>query len=124
MKEIKEQLIELQIEDFIWIIFIFVSIAAIISDNYESKWLLNHDQKAHNSYKKINIILLIISFVVYLYFLLLSYKRYKKLHATGSIKDMFFSDIDLVAASLFLIGGLLNIYITLNTDVLDGDLFL
>lgn len=124
MKEINEQLAELKIEDYIWIIFIFVSIAAIVSDYFEKDWLLTKNKKDYKTYKTINVTLLIISFIVYLYFVLLSYKKYKQTRHNKSIKELFFSEVNLFAASLFLIGGLLNIYTEMNSNVGDADIFL
>lgn len=118
MNDINEQLKEIAIEDFIWIIFIFTSIAALLSDNFEKKWLLTKNKKDYVTYKEINIVLLIISFLVYLYFFIINYKKYKQAHQTGTIKDMFFNDINFVAASLFLIAGLLNLY----TETADNDI--
>ena len=124
MEEINEQLAELRIEDYIWIIFIFVSIAAIVSDYFEKDWLLTKNKKNYQTYKNINVTLLTISFIVYLYFVLLSYKKYKQTRHNKSIKELFFSEVNLFAASLFLIGGLLNIYTEVKSNVGDADIFL
>ncbi len=124
MDEIKEQLQELQIEDYIWIIFIFVSIVAIVSDKFEKKWLLTKNKNDYKTFKTINITLLIISFLVYLYFTLLSYKKYKNNIQHKSIKELFFSEINLFSASLFLIGGLINIFSEVNSNTGDEDIFL
>ncbi len=124
MKEIEEQLNELRIEDYIWIIFIFISIVAIVSDYFERKWLLNKNRKDYQTFKTINIVLLTISFFVYLYFVLLSYKKYKQNYGKKSVREMFFTRLDLLASALFLIGGLLNIFIESNSDVGDNNVFL
>ncbi len=124
MNEIKEQLNELKIEDYIWIIFIFVSIVAIVSDHFERNWLLTKNKKDYHTYKTINVTLLTISFLVYFYFVLLSYKKYKQTAHKRSVKELFFSEVNLFAASLFLIGGLLNIYTEVKSNVGDADIFL
>ena len=124
MDEIREQLNELRIEDYIWIIFIFVSIVAIVSDHFERNWLLTKNKKDYHTYKTINVVLLIISFLVYLYFVLLSYKKYKQTAHKKSVKELFFSEVNLFATSLFLIGGLLNIYTEVKSNVGDADIFL
>ena len=72
MDDVREQLKELKVEDFIWIIFIFVSIMAIVSDKYEKDWVVSKKTSSYKTYKGINIFLLGISFLVYLYFVLLS----------------------------------------------------
>ncbi len=124
MKEIEEQLNELKIEDYIWLLFIFVSIVALISNYYERKYVVTKNKKDFKIYKTINIDLLIISFLVYLYFSLLSYKKYKQTLKTGNIRELFFSKLNLFATSLFLIAGLLNIFIESKSDIEAGDIFL
>ena len=124
MDEIKEQLNELRIEDYIWIIFIFVSIVAIVSDHFERDWLLTKNKDDYKTYKTINVVLLTISFLVYLYFVLLSYKKYKQTIHKRSIRELFFSEVNLFAASLFLIGGILNIFTEIKSNVGDADIFL
>ena len=84
----------------------------------------HHDKKDYHTYKTINVVLLTISFLVYLYFVLLSYKKYKQTAHKKSVKELFFSEVNLFAASLFLIGGLLNIYTEVKSDVGDADIFL
>ncbi len=124
MDDVREQLKELKVEDFIWIIFIFVSIMAIVSDKYEKDWVVSKKTSSYKTYKGINIFLLGISFLVYLYFVLLSYKKYKSSLKNKKVSELFFSKINLFAASLFLIGGLLNIFIEVNSNDFDGNLFL
>ena len=124
MKEISEQLKEIKIEDYIWIILIFVSIFAIVSDYFEKEWLIKKNEKDYNNYKSINITLLIITFLVYFYFVLLSYKKYKQSLGSNSLKEIFFNQINLFAASLFLIAGLLSIFVEINSNKANNDIFL
>ena len=122
--EIREQLQELEIEDLIWIILIFASIMAIISNYFERAWVKKKTKKDYQTFKNINTTILIVSFLVYFYFVLLSYKKYCQTKGQTNLRKIFFSELNLFTASLFLVGGLLNIFIETNSNVGDANMFL
>lgn len=122
--EIREQLQELEIEDLIWIILIFASIMAIISNYFEREWVKKKTKKDYQTFKNINTTILIVSFLVYFYFVLLSYKKYCQTKGQTNLRKIFFSELNLFTASLFLVGGLLNIFIETNSNVGDANMFL
>ena len=69
MKDISENLKELEIEDFIWIISLFSACFALLSNKLEKDYLYTHNLSKEKEYKTINIALLVIAFFIYLYFL-------------------------------------------------------
>lgn len=99
-------------EDFIWIIYFFVAIAALYSNSEERKYYMSKSIDAKRKVKTVNITILTIAFFIYLYFVLLS---------TDDLKD-FKNNLDnpkyaeamarLIASILFLIGG--AIYVVLE----------
>lgn len=124
MKELESQLKELQIEDYIWILFYFIATAALISDFFERHWLITKNPKDYKIFKNINIILLLISFFVYLYYVVINYKHYKEVKNTKSVQEMFLKETSFVAASLFLVGALLYIYVEIKSRAGDEDILL
>lgn len=95
-------------ENYIWYIYIFISIMAIVSNYFESNFVISKDRKNYNYYHYINIGILIISTLIYLYFIYLNYQAYKAKKNTSNY-------INLLASILVLIAGLLYLYTTFKT---------
>lgn len=113
MNNIRETLNELQIEDYIWIIYIFIIIFAITSNHYERKYVVEHKKEDEKNFRTINTTIFIITFFIYLYFVLLNYKQIKKLGPNSSPKKVFWANIGFIAATTFLIGGILQLLISI-----------
>ncbi len=113
MEDIKETLNELQIEDYVWIIYIFLSIFALISNYYEKKYVQTHNKEDEKNFRTINTTIFIIVFFIYLYFVLLNYKEIKKLGPNSSPKKVFWTNAGFIAAVLFLIAGIISLLISI-----------
>lgn len=106
---------DIQIENFIWIIYLFISASALLSNFYESDYLKTNNKKDYRIYKKINISIFIIAIFIYLYFLYKNYKNVSELKKTiSNNKTVLYSEINLIAAILFLVGGILYLYTESN----------
>lgn len=105
MDDLNEMLNELRIEDFIWITFIFLSVFAIISNHFERKYDINHITKDKQIFRNINTTIFSITFIIYLYFVHLNFKRIKELNPESSPKQILTANANFIAASLFLIAG-------------------
>ncbi len=109
----ESKLTKLNKEDFIWLIYIFIAVFAIVSNYYERKYVISKNKYYKNIYKKINIILLSIGLLIYLYFVIINYEDIKN-SKYGYLKEF--------ASVMFLIGGALLLYIEYNnsTDIEEG----
>ena len=85
MKDINKTLKELKIEDFIWIVYLFIAGLALFSNFLERKAILNNDMLAKKEYKTINICLLSIGFFIYLYFLIVAYQDVKEVNSNVTL---------------------------------------
>mgnify|MGYP007131989769 CR=1 FL=1 len=79
-----ETLNEIRIEDYIWIIYIFLAIFAIVSNYFEKEYLKKHDKKDENTFRTINTEIFIVTFLIYLYFVYINYKHIKRLDENSS----------------------------------------
>jgi len=107
---INEKLRDLKIEDLIWIIYFFLALASLISNIYERNSILQNNQRFNRASKKINITIFIITFFIYLYFAFLNWRdieRIKKGLSTNSDRNILVSQARLIAALLFLVGGVI-----------------
>lgn len=116
MVNLSQTLRELEIEDFIWIIYAFIVIGALASDYFERQWLINKDTNARKTFKTINIIIFIVTFIIYFYFVTLTYKRLKEQNPNLTMKDMFLKEANFIAALLFLIGGGIYLFTEIASD--------
>lgn len=102
-----ELLNKIKIEDYIWIINIFIVIFALISNYYEKDYIKNNTAESKKIYKTINIIILIILFFIYAY---LAYSRAIKVannKNTSFNKEVLIDEANFIAATLILIGALI-----------------
>ena len=103
---------EIRVEDYIWIIYIFLSIFAIISNHYEREYEIKHQKSDKQTFKKINTTIFIIVFIIYIYFVAINYKHIKKLDRNSSLKQILLANAGFIAAILFLIAGLISLFIS------------
>ena len=55
-------------EDIVWYIYFFIVTFAIIANSFEEKFIYTGNHQYQKSGRKINITLLIIAFIIYLYY--------------------------------------------------------
>lgn len=101
-------------EDYIWIIYFFVVIFALISNYFEKEYLLKNKINDKKIYKSINLILFIVTFFVYLYFVLISIDELK-----SKDENYLINFFNVIGAILFLIAAFIYVvtgYIDYNTN--------
>lgn len=116
MDKVWKTLQEIQIEDWIWITYLFLSAVALVSNFFEKDYLLNRNKTSKKAFKTINIAVFIIVFFIYLYFVLLTYSRFKERQQQTTIKSMIVTNANFISASLFLIGGILYLFTEIISD--------
>ncbi|MBO4245912.1 MAG: hypothetical protein J5892_04180 [Bacilli bacterium] len=94
-------------ENYIWYIYIFISIMAIISNIFEEHFVTSHNKKDYNYFHYINLGIFVISLIIYGYFVYLNYKAYLKNKKANNIYNLF-------ASILFFIAGFIYVYTTFN----------
>lgn len=96
---------QIENKNVIWIIYLFIIGANFISDYYIEKYLYTYNENYKKIFRTINIIILSIALIIYIYFVYISYKEIKK--DTKSIYKLFI----FIASILVLIGGLIYLYV-------------
>ena len=94
-------------EDFIWIIYFFIAAFAIFSNKLERDYVLNNNNVAYKKSKTINIILFLVAFFIYLYFVLLFTQDLNNMEKNFNNEKYRNTFLQLIAALLFLIGGII-----------------
>ena len=116
MNKVLKTLEEIKIEDWIWIIYLFNASLAIISNFFERDFLKTGSKVSKRAFKTLNIGILIVVFFIYIYFVLLTYSRFKERESHTTLKSLFVTNANFIAACLFLIGGLLYIFTEIISD--------
>lgn len=109
-------------EDMIWVIYLFIAIAAIISDKFERDFILSKNTIAHKKFRTINIVVLTVALFIYIYFVFLNYEDVATLKKEVTKKEVILTHASLVAALLFLIGGIITLFVEINrANIIDEE---
>lgn len=121
-EELKDKLKDLNIEDFIWIIYIGIIFFSWFSNSLERNYFLTGNESSKDKYRTIMIIIFSILVIVYIYFFIDSLEDYNNLKDTDSKKKKELITLSLVASTLILISGLIFLYIAIQDEELNVEL--
>ena len=119
---IGEKLKRLKNEDLIWLIYFFIVIGALMSNNYEKNYLLTGNSSNQKKFKVLNITIFSVAFFIYLYFVLLNYEDVATLKKDATRKEVLNAHIGLISALLFLVAGALALIGEINRGGPDEDI--
>lgn len=108
-------------EDFIWIVYFFIVLAALVSDKLEREFVLTNDYTKQKKFKLINIAILVVAFFIYLYFVLINYDDICYLRGNATKKEVLTSHAAFIAALLFLVGGIITLWAEIHRDTPQED---
>lgn len=108
---IENEIERLNFEDILWIIFIFLSIMNIVSNNYQKEYVISRNQYYEDKAGNISIFVLTTLFFIYIYFFIRNYNMY------NSKTNPNQTDLIKVTGSLFFIlGTLYLLYFQVNSN--------
>jgi len=111
-----ERLKEIKINDIIFVVYIVISIAAIICNNIEEDNIKNNKEST-KVITGIRSAIIIVGILIYLYFVYTSYKNFKNPDKNLSNKDKKANNYALLSSILFLIASIIVFYVNLlNTN--------
>ena len=107
--EIFETLKRIKISNYIYGIFIVVSLIGFYANKQQKEYTLsiniNGKKHSHNA----RLVILVIALIIYIYYLETRIKSKDRTNA-------FFKHLDILSAILFLIGGLIALYLEIKGD--------
>ena len=112
---------ELEIEENIWIVYLFIIFLSFYSNNLEKKYFLYNDINSKEKYQEIIIIIFTILLIIYFYFLYSSYKELKNIDHFNNKKNEL-THLAFIAALLLTISGIIYLYIAIEDNNLDVEL--
>lgn len=122
MDDLSIKLKQLDIEDFIWIIYIGIIILSLYSNILERNYYINNDRISKNRYLRITQLIFSILIVVYLYFLKDSVDSLRNLNGTDSNNKKCLVVLSFIASLLIAISGFIYLYISFVNDDLSVEI--
>ena len=102
----------INIESFIWVIYIFLVGFNLYSNYLEKLYLKTNKRFYKQKYRQINRIVLSIIIIIYIYFAYLAFKDETSLPNTkNNIQKKRLANLVFIASILFLIGGVISLYV-------------
>lgn len=120
--DLNKKLLQLNIEDFIWIIYLGIIALSFYSNHLERNYFLNQNYEDKEKYQQNMIIIFSILILVYLYFLKDSYTDFKNLTSNDSEKKRKLVTLSFIASLLIAISGFIFLYIAFVDDELQVEL--
>lgn len=121
-KETEERLKQIEKENYVWIIYIFLIILCFISNYYEKNYFLTNNQISKEKYRNILIFIFSVALLVYTYFLYDSYQDYKNLSIYNNKNKKDFTKYSLIGSILIFIAGAIFLYIAINDQDIEVEL--
>jgi len=121
-EEIQERLKALNIEDFIWIIYLGIILLSYYSNSIERKYFEYNNEEDKEKYRSIMILIFSILIFVYIYFLQDSVKSLINLKPSDSSlrKNLVF--LSFIASLLIAISGFIFLYIAIKDKDVEVEL--
>lgn len=120
--ELENKLKELNIEDFIWIIYIGIIIMSWYSNSLERDYFITQNEISKTKYRNIMIIIFSILAIVYTYFFKDSLDDVLSLNNNDSDKKKNLVSLSFIASFLILVSGLIFLYIAIEDEELNVEL--
>ena len=122
MNEIDNRIKQIEIENFIWIIYFFIIGLCLYANYYEKKYFCTNDISSKEKYRKLNIIVFVIAVIIYIYFFIDNYSDYKNLKPIDSIKKKNLTELSLIGTTLVVISGIIFLYIAIVDKDIDVEI--
>ena len=113
---------KINIENFIWVIYIGIIILSWYANSKEKKFILFDDQKSKKEYQNLMIFVFSILIVVYYYYTKDSYDDISKLNAQDTNKKVALTYASFIGSLLILISGAIFLIIAILDDNIDTEL--
>ena len=112
-EEIEERLKQINIEDYIWLIYIGIIFFSWYSNYLERDFLINNNKHSKSKYRTIIISIFSVLVVVYYYFFKSSLEDLKEIKPTDREEKKQLVYLSFIASLLILISGLIFLYIAI-----------
>lgn len=120
--DLNQRLEELNLEDFIWVIYIGIIVLSWISNDFERDYFVNNNLESRDKYRNILIFIFAILIIIYIYFFKESLEDIQELKPTDSDKKKVFTYLSALGSFLILVSGAIFLFIAISDEEIDVEL--
>ena len=113
---------EIETENFIWVIYLFIIGLSFIANKFEKDYYVNGTPESKDKYRVINIFVFAIALLIYFYFFYDNYKTITSLDCNSSNEKIFFNNLNFIASILIVVAGSIILYIALFDKNLETEI--
>ena len=113
---------EIETENFVWIIYLFIIGLSFLANKFEKDYYINGNIDDKEKYRIINIFIFSVVLVIYIYFFKENIKSVNKLNCNDSYEKIMFNKLNLLATSLIVIAGIIYLYIAIKDKNLETEI--
>ena len=117
-----EILKEIETENFVWIIYLFIIGLSFLANKFEKDYYINGNIDDKEKYRIINIFIFSVVLVIYIYFFKENIESVNKLNCNDSYEKIMFNKLNLLATSLIVIAGIIYLYIAIKDKNLETEI--
>ena len=117
---INKRLKQIEIENSIWIIYLFIIGFSFYANKLEKDYFINNNIKSKELYRKINASIFTILIVIYSYFEKDSLESFFNKNKSNSQKT--FDTLSLIATTAVLLSGIIFLYIIITDNNLEEEI--
>ena len=120
MNDISKRLNQIKMENYIWILYLFIIFFSFYANSLEEDYFLTKNEKSKDLYRKINASIFIVLILVYAYFekdAIISF-----LNKDKNIRQKHFDTLSLFATTMVFISGFIFLYIILEDENLEEEI--
>lgn len=118
----KNRLKKIEIENFVWIIYIGIIILSFYANEKEKKFIINNDEISKKEYQNLLILIFSILLIIYLYFAKDSYNDIKTLNDNDTDKKKKLIYASFIGSLLILISGIIFLTIAILDEEIDTEI--
>ena len=122
MEDRLDKLNDIIIENYIWVIYIFIIILSWYANSKEKNFLINQDEKSRKEYQNLMILIFTILVIIYYYFAKSSYDDTKELKLNDTNKKKILTYMSFLGSFLVLISGIIFLTIAINDENIDVEI--
>lgn len=118
----KDRLKDIKIENFVWLVYIFIIILSYYANYKEKNFILYNDEKSKREYQNLLILIFSILLIIYFYFAYSSYEDIKELKYYDTTKKKNLTYASFIGSFLILISGIIFWIIAILDEEIDVEL--
>lgn len=121
-EELENRLKKIQIEDFIWIVYLIIIGISFYANSVERDYFLNNNKQSKEKYRELEIIVFTLVVLICIYFAVDNYKDLVKLNESANSDAIIYSYLTFVGSLAALLAGVIFLYVAIKDTEINIEL--